>query len=149
MPISHEAAVARAKKAAATRAYNKAHGIPAGSARRKAPPFPSGYHAKPTPTRHVTRDLRLKQTPKKPRFRKLPTKKSLQTMSNAELEREYRYWWENAEHMPMQYAPKAADRRVYEIRDEHARRAEETHGDLPRIQAHRARRGVKKQRGRK
>lgn len=57
MPISKEAAHARAVKAAATRARNKANGV--------APAFPQSYHA--TPTRHVTRDLRMKQTVKQPK----------------------------------------------------------------------------------
>ena len=109
MPISHEAAVARAKKAAATRARNRA-------ARGEAPAFPNSYHARPT--QHVTRDLRLKQTPKQIKhplaFPK--SKKAVRAMSTADLQRQYEYWG----NIPGKDMPKRrnADTIFYAIKEE-------------------------------
>ncbi len=141
MPITKgsQAAHERALKAAATRKRNKATD--------GAPSFPTSYHA--TPTRHVTRDLTMKQTP--PRTKHpftLPTsKKAVRALSNAELQRQFNYWW----HVKGTDMPKRrnADTIVYELREELRRRAQAGYNDLPRIQTHRAARGVRKERGRK
>ena len=50
------------------------------------PAFPTSYHARPT--QHVTRDLRLKQTVKKPKQHRIALKK-IRTASTAELEAVY------------------------------------------------------------
>lgn len=114
---------------------------------RKPPAFPASYHA--TPTRHVTRDLRLKQTPVRVRHPyKLPASRAaVRKLDNIELQRQYNYW----QHVKGADMPKRknADIVVDELKQEMRRRAESTYGDLPRIKAHRARRGVRKERGRK
>lgn len=127
---------ARALKAAETRRK-----------RKTPPPFPTSYHA--TPTRHVTRDLRLKQTPARVKHPyKLPASlAAVRKLDNIELQRQYNYWW----HVKGTDIPKRrnADQVIYELRNEMRRRAQSTYGDIPRIKAHRARRGVRKERGRK
>ena len=129
----------RSLKAAETRRRNKANG--------RAPAFPASYHARPT--QHVTRDLRLKQTPaKKQHPYKLPaSRKAVHALSNIELQRQYNYWrGVRGMDMPKQ---RNADYVIDELKQEMRRRAVSTYGDIPRIKEHRARRGVKKQRGEK
>lgn len=116
---------------------------------RKPPAFPKSYHA--TPTRHITRDLRMKE-PKRGRH-SVPaprSAKAVRAMSNAELARAYNYWWKGiGRDRSIPVPARMGGSLPYTIRDEYQKRAVATHGDLPRIKAHQARRGVRKERGRK
>ena len=169
MPIQKgsRAAHERALKAAETRRRNRASGtynalrgddeLPAygKSAPKSAynpPAFPKSYHA--TPTRHVTRDLKMKEAKKPARKRHtVPaprSAKAVRAMSNAELAKAYHYWWEGiGRDRSIPEPARMGGELPYTIRDEYQKRAAATHGELPRIKAHRARRGVKKQRGSK
>lgn len=110
MPIikgSH-AAHERALKAAETRRRNRMAGIT-----KQAPPFPASYHA--APTRHVTRDLRLKQTPKrtpKPKQSRLSIR-DIRKADTAELEQAFQRM--NA---PEWQFGAGDDRRYYAIKSE-------------------------------
>lgn len=118
------------------------------SSAKKTPAFPKNYHA--TPTRHVTRDLRMKAPKRKRHTYTFPASKAaIKRLDNAALQRQYRYWWQGVGRDKSLPVPARADKLVYDLRDEHNRRAAATYGDLPRIQAHRARRGVRKQKGQK
>ena len=114
---------------------------------QKAPSFPKSYHA--TPTRHVTRDLRMKEPKRKKHTVPAPrSAKAVRAMSNAELEKAYRYWWEGiGRDRSIPIPARMGGELPYTIRDEHRKRAQAGYSELPRIKAHRARRGVKKQRG--
>ena len=142
MPITKgsQAAHERALKAAATRKRNKA-------ARGESPAFPKSYHA--TPTRHVTRDLRMKEPTRKKHTVPAPrSAKAVRAMSNADLAKAYHYWFEGiGRDKSIPIPARMGGELPYTIRDEYRKRAREGYSDLPRIKAHRARRGVKKQRG--
>lgn len=116
--------------------------------KKKAPAFPTSYHA--TPTRHVTRNLKLKQTAAKKKH-SVPaprSAKAVRAMSNAELAKAYHYWWEGiGRDKTIPVPARMGGELPYTIRDEYRTRGWATHGDLPRIKEHRARRGVRKQRG--
>lgn len=110
MPITKgsRAAHERALKAAETRKRNRATGIT-----KQAPPFPTSYHA--TPTRHITRDLRLKQTPKrlpKPKQSRL----SIRNIRKADTT-ELRAAYEHMNASGWQWGP-GDERRYYGIQDE-------------------------------
>ena len=145
---------ARALKAAATRAANRAATgsmtrVEAKTAGKIPPPFPRSYHGHAT--RHVTRDLRMKEPKRKGHPVPAPrSAKAVRAMSNAELARAYHYWWEGiGRDRTIPVPARMGGELPYTIRDEYRKRAAATHGDLPRIKEHRARRGVRKERGKK
>ena len=109
MPITKgsRAAHERSLKAAETRRRNKASG--------GAPAFPASYHARPT--QHVTRDLRMKQTVKKPKQHRIALKK-IRTASTADLEAAYAEM--NSGHWTW---GRGDDDRYYGIKDELRARA--------------------------
>ena len=93
MPITKgsRAAHERSLKAAETRRRNRNATVGMTRAEAKMegripPPFPREYHG--SATRHVTRDLRMKQTIKKPKQHRIALKK-IRTASTAELEAAY------------------------------------------------------------
>lgn len=139
------------RNAPITRKLRNPLATPRKAREKKPPPFPTSYHA--TPTRHVTRDLKMKELkPKSKRHSMIAPKsvKQIRAMDNAELERQYRYWWQGIGRDKSIPVPKRMGGELpYKLREEHDRRYTAGHGNLPRIQAHQARRGVKKQRGAK
>lgn len=150
MPITKgsQAAHERALKAAATRKRNKA-------ARGASPAFPKSYHA--TPTRHVTRDLRLKYP--KTTLRKPLTKAQVKRATNDQLRDEVAYWGnirgsliktraqDNAYYAAKDELNARANPRIGTFVAEYGRGRKAKAHKVERLEAHRMRRGVKKQRG--
>lgn len=142
---------ARALKAAETRRRNR-------GGKAAAPPFPTSYHA--TPTRQVTRDLQLKYRVKKPKQARLSVR-GVKKASNDELRHAYHemnsaQWVWGTGDDTRYYAIKdelrlRANPKLRTYLEEHPSRGKKKAADAreQRLGAHRARRGVKKQRGAK
>lgn len=129
---------------------------------RKAPPFPKSYHA--TPTRHVpsySAKAEQRHNPKAPKLRKPLTKAQVKRATNDQLRAEMDYWgripgsqirtrvqdmaYSNAkDELRMRANPRLATV-IHEISPRSKRERDRRYNE--RHEAHRARRGVKKQRG--
>lgn len=81
---------------------------------RKPPAFPKSYHA--TPTRHVTRDLKMKEV-KKPKPRKLLAIRDIRKADTETLKRDFEYMQRPRKETGVQDTL-ANEKRYYAIKDE-------------------------------
>lgn len=100
---------------------------------RKPPAFPKSYHA--TPTRHVTRDLKMKEV-KKPRPRKLISLRGIRKADTATLEADFEYMRRPRKETGLADSL-ANEKRYYAIKDELRARAN------PNLSLYLQRRGIR------